>query len=82
MVTKRKQLLQTAKDESLPFEQRLSAQTKLSEMPRDSAIVRYRNRCSLTGRPRGNYRKFSLSRLAIRELASFGQIPGVIKSSW
>jgi len=79
---KRQTLLEITKNLSLSFEERLNAQIKVSEMPRDSSLVRYRNRCSLTGRPRGNYRKFSLSRLAIRELASFGQIPGVIKSSW
>ena len=79
---KRSALLSIAKNVNTPFEDRLSAQTKLSELPRNSAEVRYRNRCSLTGRPRGVYRKFSLSRIAIRELASWGQIPGLIKSSW
>ena len=80
--TKRQKLIAAAKNAELPFEERLAAQVKLSEMPRDGAVVRYRNRCSLTSRPRGNFRKFGLSRIAIRELASFGQIPGLIKSSW
>jgi small subunit ribosomal protein S14 len=80
--TKRQNLILTAKDESLPFEERLNAQIKLSEMPRDGSRSRQRNRCGLTGRPRGNLRKFGLSRIAVRELASWGQIPGLIKSSW
>lgn len=79
---KRSGLLEVAKNTDLPFEDRLKAQIKLSELPRNSATIRYRNRCSLTGRPRGFYRKFSLSRIALRELASWGQIPGLIKSSW
>lgn len=79
---KRKALLLTMKDLSSSFEDRLFAQLKLSNMPKDSSPVRYRNRCSLTGRPRGNLRKFALSRIIMRDLASFGQIPGVTKSSW
>ena len=80
--TKRQNVVAIAKDESLPFEERLAAQIKLSEMPRDGSVARQRNRCSLTGRPRGNLRKFGLSRIALRELASWGQVPGLIKSSW
>lgn len=64
------------------MEERFDAVMKLAEMPRNSAENRYRNRCGLTGRPRGTYRKFKLSRIALRELASSGQLPGVIKSSW
>lgn len=79
---KRMQLNSNAKDENLSFEERLIAQIKLSEMPRDGSHIRYRNRCALTGRPRGNFRKFGLSRIALRELASWGQIPGLVKSSW
>jgi len=79
---KRQKIIAIAKDTSLSFEERLTAQIKLSEMSRDSSHTRYRNRCGLTGRPRGNFRKFGLSRIAIRELASWGQIPGLIKSSW
>lgn len=66
----------------LSFEERLNAQTKLSQMPRDGSVSRQRRRCALTGRPRGNLRKFGMSRIAVRELASWGQIPGLIKSSW
>ncbi len=79
---KRCGLLEIANNIEVSFEDRLKAQIKLAELPRNSAEVRYRNRCSLTGRPRGVYRKFSLSRIAIRELASWGQIPGLTKSSW
>jgi small subunit ribosomal protein S14 len=79
---KRQKIIAIAKDDSLPFEERLAAQIKLSEMPRDGSRIRFRNRCGLTGRPRGNLRKFGLSRIAVRELASWGQIPGLIKSSW
>jgi small subunit ribosomal protein S14 len=79
---KRQKVILTAKDKSLPFEERLMAQIKLSEMARDGSRTRHRNRCALSGRPRGNLRKFGLSRIAVRELASWGQIPGLIKSSW
>ncbi len=79
---KRKQLKTLAFDENLSFEERLQAQQKLSQMPRNGSLVRFRNRCSLTGRPRGNLRKFGLSRNKLRELASWGQIPGLVKSSW
>ena len=79
---KRQKISEIAKDLALPFEDRLLAQIKLSEMPRDGSRSRYRNRCALSGRPRGNFRKFGLSRIALRELASWGQIPGLIKSSW
>jgi small subunit ribosomal protein S14 len=66
----------------LSIEDRFAARLKLAEMPRNSAPSRIRLRCELTGRPRANYRKFRLSRIALRELASTGQIPGVVKSSW
>ena len=79
---KRQKVIAIAKDASLPFEDRLVAQVKLSEMSRDGSRTRHRNRCALSGRPRGNFRKFGLSRIAIRELASWGQIQGLIKSSW
>ncbi|MEI6730566.1 MAG: 30S ribosomal protein S14, partial [Pseudomonadota bacterium] len=59
-----------------------AAQVKLAALPRNAAKVRVRNRCELTGRPRGNYRKFGLCRIKLRELGSFGQIPGLVKSSW
>lgn len=79
---KRARLKASAKDESLSMEERFQARLKLAELPRNSAPNRIRLRCGLTGRPRGNYRKFKLSRIALRDLASLGQIPGVIKSSW
>ena len=69
-------------DRELSIEERFNAQLKLSEMPRNSSEVRYRNRCELTGRPRGFYRKFKMSRIALRELGNFGLIPGIVKSSW
>jgi small subunit ribosomal protein S14 len=64
------------------FEDRMQAQIALAAMPRNSSKVRYRNRCELTGRARGNYRKFKLSRIKLRELGSFGRIPGLTKASW
>ncbi|MBM3590209.1 MAG: 30S ribosomal protein S14 [Alphaproteobacteria bacterium] len=79
---KRDNLKKIIKNNSISFSERLSAQTKLSELARDGSKIRYRNRCALSGRPRGNLRKFGLSRIAVRELASWGQIPGLIKSSW
>ncbi|MDP2193470.1 MAG: 30S ribosomal protein S14, partial [Alphaproteobacteria bacterium] len=66
----------------LPFEERMKATIRLSEMPRNSAKIRVRNRCEVTGRPRGYYRKFNMSRIALRELGGMGLIPGVIKASW
>ena len=71
-----------AKDEALPQEERFAARLKLAELPRNSSATRVRNRCLVTGRPRGNYRKFRMSRIALRDLASAGQIPGMVKSSW
>lgn len=79
---KRARLKALADNESLPMEERFQARLKLAEMPRNSSAVRVRLRCELTGRPRANYRKFKLSRIALRELASTGQIPGMVKSSW
>jgi len=79
---KRARLKAMTADESLSLEERFTAQLKLAELPRNSAENRIRLRCGLTGRPRGNYRKFKLSRIALRDLASAGQIPGVVKSSW
>ena len=75
-------LVAKIKDRSVPMEDRMNAVRKLSEMPRNSAKVRVRNLCALTGRSRSVYRKFGLSRIKLRELASAGQLPGVIKSSW
>ncbi len=69
-------------DRTLPVEDRFNATLKLAELPRNGAKVRVRLRCELTGRPRANYRKFKLCRIALRELASSGQIPGMVKASW
>jgi len=79
---KRARLKAVTRDESLPPEERFAAQLKLAQMPRNGAKCRIRNRCELTGRPRAFYRKFKLSRVALRDLASIGQLPGVVKSSW
>ncbi|MEX0808224.1 MAG: 30S ribosomal protein S14 [Dongiaceae bacterium] len=79
---RRLRLKEIADDESRPMEERFGARLRLAELPRNSSRVRIRNRCALTGRPRGNYRKFRLSRIALRELGSTGQIPGLVKSSW
>lgn len=79
---KRARLKEVANDLSLPGEDRFAARLKLAALPRNAALVRVRNRCELTGRPRGNYRKFKLSRIALRTLASNGLIPGMVKSSW
>ncbi len=79
---KRARLRAIARDRSLPPEERFQAYLKLAKLPRNGAAVRVRNRCVLSGRPRGYYRKFQLSRIALRDLASIGQIPGMVKSSW
>jgi len=79
---KRNELKAIVRNLSLPAEERFTAQLKLSALPRNGAKTRIRNRCALSGRPRGVYRKFELSRLALRELASTGYIPGMVKSSW
>lgn len=79
---RRAKLKAMAKDSLLSPEEHFSARMKLALLPRNSSPVRVRLRCEITGRPRGNYRKFRLSRIALRELASRGQIPGMVKSSW
>jgi small subunit ribosomal protein S14 len=79
---KRAKLKDMAGDDRLSPEDRFNARLKLAKLPRNSAPTRIRNRCSLTGRPRAVYRKFKLSRLALRQLASLGALPGVVKSSW
>lgn len=79
---RRLRLKAIAKDKSLPAEERFAARLKLAKLPRNSAPVRVRSRCLITGRPRAVYRKFRLSRIALRELASAGHIPGMVKSSW
>jgi small subunit ribosomal protein S14 len=79
---KRARLKSIASDKSLPAEESFAARLKLAELPRNSAPTRIRNRCEVTGRPRAYYRKVKMSRIALRELASYGQIPGMVKSSW
>ena len=79
---RRLRLKEIALDRTAPPEERFAAQLKLAMLPRNGSQTRVRNRCALTGRPRGFYRKFRLSRIALRELASAGQIPGMVKSSW
>lgn len=80
--TKRAALKQVIMDKSGEPEERFEAVLALAKLPRNGAKIRIRNRCNLTGRPRAYYRKFGLSRIALRDLASEGQIPGVTKSSW
>jgi small subunit ribosomal protein S14 len=79
---RRSRLKAIARDKSKPMEERFAATLKLAEMPRNSSATRVRNRCEVTGRPRGFYRKHKLSRIALRELGSRGLIPGLVKSSW
>jgi len=79
---KRQRLKEVARDRDAAPEERFQAYLKLAELPRNASKVRVRNRCALTGRPRGYYRKFALSRIALRDLASIGQVPGVVKASW
>lgn len=79
---KRAALKAVAQNRALPPEERFQAYLKLAKLPRNASPVRARNRCQLTGRPRAYYRKFRLSRIALRELASVGQVPGMVKSSW
>lgn len=79
---RRTRLKAIAGDRSLPAEERFAARLKLAELPRNSSPTRARNRCALTGRPRGYYRKLRMSRIALRDLGSQGQIPGMVKSSW
>ncbi len=79
---RRARLLEMANNEELPPEDRFAARLKLAELPRNASPVRVRNRCEVSGRPRAVYRKFRMSRIALREMASTGQIPGMVKSSW
>jgi len=82
MAPRRARLKALARDRDANPEDRFEAQLKLARLPRNSSATRVRNRCALSGRPRGVYRKFRLSRIAVRELASSGLIPGMVKSSW
>ena len=79
---KRAALKEIAKDESQPMEERFKARLKLAKLPRNSSATRLHNRCQLTGRPHAYYRKLKMSRIALRELGSAGQVPGMVKSSW
>ena len=79
---KRKKLKKIIMDKKLPLDERFRAQQKLSKLPRNSAKVRVRNRCQITGRPHAVYRKLKISRIALRKLGLQGKIPGMVKSSW
>jgi small subunit ribosomal protein S14 len=79
---KRAGLKAIAENGELPMEERFKARLKLAKLPRNSSATRLHNRCEVTGRPRSYYRKLKMSRIALRDLASFGQIPGMVKSSW
>lgn len=79
---KRAELKAIARNQELPVDERFAAQLKLAALPRNAAPSRVRNRCEVTGRPRGFYRKLRMSRIALRELASNGMVPGMVKSSW
>src|ERR1700757_5131312 len=79
---KRAALKAIASDKSLPMEERFAARLKLAQLPRNGSATRIRNRCEVTGRPRGYYRKLKMSRIALRELGSKGLVPGLVKSSW
>jgi small subunit ribosomal protein S14 len=79
---RRARLKKIARDRNASMEERFAATLKLAELPRNSAKIRVRNRCEVTGRPRAYYRKLKMSRIALRELGSKGVIPGLVKSSW
>ena len=79
---KRKELKSIINNKKLTLEERFSAQLKLSKLPKNSSKIRIRNRCEITGRPHGVYRKLRISRIALRQLALQGKIPGMVKSSW
>jgi len=79
---KRENLKKIIKNKKLPLEDRFAAQLKLAKIPRNSSKTRIRNRCEISGRPHGFYRKLKISRIALRDLASKGKIPGMTKSSW
>jgi small subunit ribosomal protein S14 len=81
-MARRERLKAVARDQSAAPEERFAAQLKLAELPRNSAPSRVRNRCEVTGRPRAYYRKLKMSRVALRDLASSGKVPGMVKSSW
>tara|TARA_B100000575_G_C22715787_1_gene430897 strand:- start:115 stop:420 length:306 start_codon:yes stop_codon:yes gene_type:complete len=80
--SKREILKSKIKNKDISLEERIAYQNKLNDLPRNGSSIRHRNRCEITGRPRGNYRKFGLSRIKLRELSMSGDLPGVVKSSW
>ena len=80
--TQREALKAIANDEARPLEERFEARLKLAKLPRNSSKVRVHHRCELSGRPKGYYRKIKMSRIALRDLGNFGQIPGMTKASW
>jgi small subunit ribosomal protein S14 len=82
VAAKRAQLKAAAVDQNLNDQERFAARLKLAELPRNSSPTRIRNRCEMTGRPRGFYRKLKMSRIALREMGNSGKIPGMVKSSW
>ena len=82
LLKKREDLKKIIKNKKLPLEERFAAQLKLAKIPRNSSKPRIRNRCEISGRPHGYYRKLKISRIALRDLASKGKIPGMTKSSW
>ena len=82
LFNKRAKLKKIIMDKKIPLEERFRAQQKLSKLPRNSAKIRVMNRCQITGRPHGVYRKLKISRIALRDMASSGKIPGITKSSW
>ena len=79
---KRESLKKIIMNKKLPLEERFAAQLKLNKLPKNSSKIRIRNRCEITGRPHGVYRKLRISRIALRDMASSGKIPGLVKSSW
>jgi small subunit ribosomal protein S14 len=79
---KRSELKEIANNKDLPIEERFAARLKLAQLPRNGSPTRVRNRCEVTGRPRGFYRKLKMSRIALRDLGNKGLIPGLVKSSW
>ena len=79
---KREALKKIINNKKIPLDQRFNAQLKIAKLPKNSAKIRIRNRCEITGRPHGVYRKLKISRIALRQLASSGKIPGMTKSSW
>tara|TARA_B100001029_G_C15013923_1_gene426059 strand:- start:396 stop:701 length:306 start_codon:yes stop_codon:yes gene_type:complete len=79
---KRKKLKEVIRNKKLPLNERFAAQLKLSKLPKNSSKTRVRNRCEISGRPHGVYRKLRISRIALRQMASSGKIPGMTKSSW